>query len=426
MADFRIEPSTLKGDFWIPSSKSQTLRAILFAALSNGSSTISNALSSPDSESMIRAVSLFGASVSKKSNTLEIQGIADNLKTADDVIDCGNSGLVFRFLTALSGLSPQYTILTGDASIRYQRPIKPLLSAIEQLGAFAVSSRGDGHAPIVIRGPFLKGRAELDGQDSQPVSALLIAASLAPHPIELHVANPGEKPWIDLTLHWLKKLNIAFEQNGHSWYRLQGNSKIEPFQYSVPGDFSTAAFPIAAALATNSEITLHNLDFADAQGDKALLSILQAMNARFEIDPEKKTLYIPKNQTLRGIKIDVNDFIDALPILAVLGCFAEGETEIRNALIARQKESDRIAVITLELKKMGADIEEMADGLLIRKSTLRGAILNSHLDHRIAMSLSIAALGASGPSRICDISCIDKTYPSFRADFSEKGANISL
>lgn len=426
MADFHIEPSTLKGDFWIPPSKSQTLRAILFAALANGVSTITHALSSPDSEAMIQAIQLLGAKVSKKSNGFEIQGVSGNLQPADDVIDCGNSGIVFRFLTALSGLNPNYTILTGDASIRHQRPIKQLLSALEQLGAFAVSSRGDGYAPVVIRGPFLEGRAELDGQDSQPVSALLIAASFAPDPIELRIKNPGEKPWVDLTLHWLQKLGIVFERKDHSLYRLQGNSQIEPFHYSVPGDFSSAAFPIAAALITNSEITLQGLDFTDMQGDKAILSTLQEMNARLEIDPEKKTLKIPKNQTLRGTKIDVNHFIDALPILAVLGCFAEGETEIRNGLIARQKESDRIAAIARELKKMGADIEEMPDGLLVRKSTLRGAVLNSHLDHRIAMSLSIAALGASSPSRICDISCIDKTYPSFYADFSQKGAAISL
>ncbi len=424
MADFHIEPSTLTGDFWIPSSKSQTLRAILFAALARGVSTISHALDSPDTEAMIRAVKLLGAAVSKKSDVLEIWGIAGNFQPASDVIDCGNSGLVFRFLTAISALCPHYTILTGDASIRHQRPIKTLLSALEQLGAFAVSSRGDGFAPVVIRGPLLNGIAELDGQDSQPVSALLIAAAFAPHPIELRVTNPGEKPWVDLTLHWLKWLQVAVCREDYRAYRLQGNSEIEAFQYFVPGDFSTAAFPIIAALATNSELTLHNLDFTDMQGDKALLSVLQAMGAHFEIDSEKKTLKIPKDQILRGIKVDVNDFIDAAPILAVLGCFAEGETEIRNAFVARSKESDRIAAIAKELKKMGAKIEEMPDGLLICKSSLRGAFLDSHLDHRIAMSLSVAALAASGPSRISNVSCIDKTYPRFHADFSQRGAKI--
>lgn len=424
MDNLQITPSSLQGSFWIPPSKSQTLRAILFGALAKGESQIFNYLPSPDAAAMLAAVRLLGARVFIQKDLLRIVGVAGKFSPAENVIDCGNSGLVLRLIGALAGLIPAYTILTGDASIRSRRPVKPLLSALSQLGVFAVSSRGDDYAPLIIRGPFTKSKAEFEGQDSQPVSGLLLAAAFAENPIELHVANPGEKPWVDLTLHWLKRLGIAYEQTNHTHYYLPGKAAIDAFTYKVPGDFSTAAFPLAAALITNSELTLENLDMEDPQGDKKILQILEKMGAVFYIDPEAKTITIPKNQQLQGISIDLNDCIDALPILAVIGCFAEGTTDIYNARIARKKESDRIFAMVSELKKMGAQIEEKEDGLIVRKSSLRGAHLQSHQDHRVALSLSVAALAASTSSKIENTCCIDKTYPNFSADFIQKGAHI--
>ena len=424
MADFRIEPSCLKGDVIVPPSKSHTMRAILFAALSEGISRIEQFLDSPDTQAMIDAVRLLGAEVDRESAILHIHGCAGKPRIAGDVIHCGNSGQVLRFIGALSGLIPQYTILTGDASIRHNRPVKPLLDAMQQLGAFAASSRGDGHAPILIKGPFSNREATLDGQDSQPVSGLLIASAFAPHPIELHVINPGEKPWIDLTLHWFDKLGISYDVKDYTYYRMQGGAQTMGFDFTVPGDFSTAAFPIAAALLTDSELTLHNIDGDDVQGDKAIIPVLELMGARFISDKAKQTLRMEKGTPLNGMRIDVNDLIDALPILAVIGCFAAGRTEIVNAAIARKKESDRIVCMAHELKKMGAHIEERPDGLVIHQSKLHGAELDAHRDHRIAMSLSVAALAADGPSIIHGVECIDKTYPHFYRDFEGLGAKI--
>jgi len=426
MADFQIGPSTLSGSFAIPSSKSHTLRAILFGALGKGTSRIEQFLVSPDTDAMIEAVRQLGAKVKKEGHLLEIHGFGGKPQIPDDVIQCGNSGQVLRFIGALAGLLPSYTLLTGDFSIRHNRPVRPLLDALQQLGAFAVSSREDGHAPIVIKGPFLKSSATLDGADSQPISGLLIAAAFAPHPIELYITNPGEKPWIDLTLHWLRKLGIVYQAKDYIHYRIDGGSQISGFSYRVPGDFSSAAFPIAAALITNSELTLCNMDMDDVQGDKAILAVLQQMGAQFILDKSQKKLVIEKRHRLKGIRIDVNDFIDALPILAVIGCFAEGETEIVNAAIARKKESDRISCIASELKKMGAKIEERPDGLIIQQAKLHGARLNTYHDHRLAMSLSVAAMAAKNESLIQGVECIDKTYPSFLSDFRNAGAHIRL
>jgi 3-phosphoshikimate 1-carboxyvinyltransferase len=424
MVDFAITPSVIDGILTLPSSKSHTLRAILFGALAKGTSHIESYLDSPDTHAMINAVRLLGAKVIIQKDSLFIEGCSGKLQTPDDVIQCGNSGLVLRLIGALSALTPQYCILTGDISIRHKRPVKPLLEALSQLGCFAASSKGDDYAPLVIKGPFTKNFARLDGQDSQPVSGLLIAGAFAPHPIKLEVTNPGETPWVDLTLDWFKRLNIPYKMKDYTHYEMYGSGSIDAFTYKVPGDLSTLAFPVAAALLNQSKLTIHNVDLNDVQGDKIFLSILEKMGAKFSIDPLRKTLSVEKNHFLQGVKIDLNQCIDALPILSVIACFAKGSTEITNAAIARKKESDRISCITSELKKMGALIEEKEDGLIIHPSTLYGAHVKSYQDHRLALSLSVAAFVAKGSSCIQDVECIAKTYPEFYKDFSKIGAKI--
>lgn len=424
MPDLFITPSVLKGEIVIPPSKSHTLRAILFASLAQGVSTIDQILPSPDTEAMIHAVQLLGAIVTRKDQSLKILGVSGNPCIADDVIQCGNSGQVLRFIGAIAALNSGYTILTGDHSIRHHRPVQPLLDGLQQLGATALSSRGDGYAPILIKGPLTRNHATIEGRDSQPVSGLLIASAFAPHPIDLHVTNPGEMPWVALTLDWFKRLGISYAAINFTHYQMLGSSKVDAFHYSVPGDFSSAAFPIVAALITNSEVTIRNVDMTDIQGDKALIPILQQMGAKISVDVEARLLVVHKGSCLQGIKININDFVDALPILSVVGCFAKGKTEIYNGAIARKKESDRIHAMTCELRKMGASIEEMEDGLIIHSSILQGTYLNTYHDHRIALSLSIAALAAKGESVITGIECIAKTYPHFCHDFIAIGAKI--
>ncbi len=424
MLKYNITPSSLQGSLVIPSSKSHTLRAILFASLAKGRSKISRFLDSPDTHAMINAVRLLGAEVFIQEDSLEIEGTGGRFLPARDVIHCGNSGLVLRFIGAIAGLLPSYTILTGDHSIRSNRPAEPLLHGLSDLGAFAVSSCGNGYAPLIIKGPFTNTKARLDGQDSQPVSALLIASAFSSHGAEIEVENPGELPWIDLTLHWMEKLGLIYTREGYTYYHVKGNGQIQGFKYTVPGDLSSAAFPIAAALVTQSEITLHNIDLQDCQGDKKFFSILEAMGAVFTCNSQEKTLHVHKGNSLRGITIDINDCIDALPICSVIGCFAKGTTNITNAHIARKKESDRIHCIANELKKMGASIEEHLDGITIHHSSLQGAPMHSHDDHRIAMSLVVASLGATSSGSITGMESICKTYPKFEEQFVSLGATI--
>lgn len=418
---FLVKKAKLQGEIVIPPSKSHTLRALLFATLAKGKSVIYNYLPSSDTASMCAACRLFGAQIDVLENRIEVVGLKGTIEKIEDVIDAGNSGIVLRFCAAIGALAKWPVVITGDHSIRHQRPMKQLLDGLKQLGCMAVTMRGDDYAPVIIQGPLQSGQATLSGEDSQPISALLIASAFAEGPIEVNVRNPGEKPWVALTLDWFDRLGISYTNHAFEQYRLFGNSSYEGFEYRVPGDFSSAAFPIAAALVTGSELTLKNIDMSDSQGDKELIHLFQKMGANIEIEGD--TLSVKKG-SLRGIKVDINNFVDAITILAVVSCYAEGETVIYNGAIAKQKECNRIKSIATELKKMGANIEETDDGLYIKRASLKGSIVDSYHDHRMAMSLTVAALGAEGETTISPVECVSKTFPTFKRDFNSLGANI--
>ena len=411
-----IRPSRLKGYLTPPTSKSHSIRAILFATLAKGTSNIQGLLDSSDIEATLNAAKQFGAKI----NGSTITGISGKPSTPVNSIDSGNSGLVFRFGTSIAGLCEGKVTITGDHSIQTQRPIQALLEAMKPLG---VQSNGI-QPPIQIQGPWIGGHTCISTEDSQQLSALLIAAPFGESDTTISVPHVGEKPWIELTLDWLNRLGIQYERNGFYRFHIPGKQTLERFFYSVPADFSSLAFPLAAALLTNSRVTINHLNMQDSQGDKQLIPCLQELGAQFDLS--ENSLTVLPNHSLAGKTIDVNDFIDALPILAVIGTQAEGETRIVNAAIARKKESNRIVCIKNELTKMGAKIEELPDGLLIRKSPLSGAVVNAHQDHRIGMALTVAGLIASGETIIEGVECIAKTYKNFFHDLQKLGAYLEV
>ncbi len=433
-----------------PPSKSQTMRAILFASLAcpkdNGNqcnSIIYNYLESPDTEAMIAACRSIGAKINKrKLHQLEITGVSGKPKIPDDVIYAGNSGQVLRFIGAIAGLIDGYTVITGDYSVRNNRPVKPLLTGLMGLGAVALATKQDGCAPIIIKGPVQAGKIYIDGADSQPVSGLIFMSIFIPGVTEINVTNSGETPWVELSLSWLDKFQIKYSNYRYEKYVIcnpQGTNYqlITSFDYTVPGDFSSILYLVAAAIITNKTVKINNLDFNDTQGDKQVLEVLITMGADINIYLDKvDEQYLIVNACLEGdiknIKnekklvgkiIDVNNFIDALPILAVLACYAHGETRLVNAKIARSKECDRLSVITKELKKMGAEITELTDSLIIQPRILSHAVINSYNDHRIAMSMVVAALGVKNTdvdkyTIINNTECINKSYKNFIKDIS--------
>ena len=420
----KVGKSVISGTVCAPPSKSHTMRAILFASMANGTSEIYNYLKSPDTNAMINSCKEFGAQITTYDSYLKITGVSGKPKQPEDIINVGNSGQVLRFVAAILSLIDQPSVLTGDCSIRFNRPMQQLLNGLNSLSGKCYSLRNNGHAPVLIQGPIKPGNAKVSGEDSQPISALLIATAFLPGNSHIRVENPGEKPWLALTLDWFDKLGIKYINHNFEHFTVLGYSKIKSFDYKVPGDFSSIAYPLVAAIITNSELKINNIDLSDVQGDKSLVDVLITMGANIKVADDY--LYVAKNHNLQGMEIDVNQIIDAVPILAVIACFAKGSTKLYNAEIARFKESDRLNSITNELTKMGALISENATSLLIHESKLSGAVMTSYKDHRVALSLIVAALAASSDSTINDISCIKKSYPDFIKSMQTIGANIYL
>ncbi len=413
----------LRGNVKIPPNKSHSFRALIMAALAEGDSRIVAPAVSNDWMLAAEALEMFGAGVEPHAQDVwEVRGTGGTLRTPDDVIHCGNSGIILRFFTSLAACGEGYTVLTGDESLRHIRLMQPLVHAINQLGAWAVCTRNDGHAPVVVRGRLKGGRAELDGADSQPVSALLIASCLAEAPTELFVTHPGERPWVGVTLHWLDRLGAEYSNQDFRHYRIRGQSRWSGFEYHVPRDWSAALYPIVAGLITpDSEVRVGGMDLQDPQGDKKVVEILRQMGGEIR---EEDDCIVARSSSLQGRTIDCNDFIDQLPLLAVVGAVAEGETILTNAAICRSKECDRITATQESLSAMGADIEERPDGLVIRKSALRGARLRSRHDHRMVMTLTIAGLAAEGRTIVEAAECVKKTFAHFPEQMIGLGAEL--
>lgn len=424
MKSYYVKSSQLHGEIMIPASKSQSIRSILFASMAEGQSIIKNYLTSPDIFSMIAACRQLGTTITVTEQCLSIKGVAGSPSTPSDIIDSGNSGQVLRFIACLAGLQSGYVVITGDHSIQTSRPVAPLIEALPKLGMMCESLRGDQHAPLILKGPFKNNQTSLEGEDSQPVSGLLMTAIFMKHDTFIQVRHPGETPWVDLTLRWLDRFGVKYKNDNYQSYQVCGGQTIAAFEYAVPGDLSSLSFPLVAALITQSELVIKNVDMSEPQGDKEIVSVLKMMGANIHIDTESNQIVVGKTQSLHGIDININDFIDCVAILAVVGCYAEGVTRITGAAIARKKESDRITAIATELKKMGADIDELEDGLVVRHSQLNGAVVDTYHDHRIAMSLAVAGMIADGETQVNGVQCIEKSFPNFLSSMQSIGATI--
>ncbi|HSA15630.1 MAG TPA: 3-phosphoshikimate 1-carboxyvinyltransferase [Spirochaetota bacterium] len=419
---FRVNPSGISGEVAIPGSKSHTIRALVFALLGDGVSEIKLPLSSSDTESCVSMVAGLGASIVREEGLWRVSGTSGAPRVPDNVIDVGNSGTTLYIGLGVASLTGGCVVFTGDHQIR-NRPADSLISCINDLGAEAFSTRGNGKPPVVIRGRIRGGRTSVNAVTSQYLTSLLIAAPLAAGETTISVPLLNEAPYVTMTLAWLDRLGIKYENRDYREFRVPGGQKYPAFSEYIAADFSSATFFLVAAAVTGAELVLRGLDFGDTQGDKEVVNILKKMGAKIDIGGREIRI---KGGSLRGGTFDLNSMPDSLPALAVAGCAASGETRLVNVAQARVKETDRIAVMCGELKKMGADIEELPDGLVIRNSRLRGCGVDGHHDHRIVMALAVAGLIADGATTIGTAEAVSVTFPDFMELMKGIGADIEL
>ncbi len=420
--DLKVVPSRIRGSIAVIGSKSHTIRGITAALLAEGTSTLVAPLESADTRSTLTAACRLGATVKECPGRWEITGTGGRFSDPGSPLDLGNSGTGLRMLTSVAALQNFPIGFDGDSSLR-TRLMSGLLTALEKLGA-KVESCG-GKCPFRISGPLHGGATEVDGTTSQFLTSLLFALPVLPEDSTIDLEFLHEKPYVGITLAWLDALGIRW--NGSEdmlHWRIPGGQKYHPFERVIPADFSTAAFPLVAAAVAGEGVEIRNLDFDDAQGDKLVFALLEEMGAKIRRDGE---LFVePTPGRLRGRTLDLNATPDALPVMAVAAALADGETRLVNVPQARVKETDRIAVMTAELTKMGAEIEELPDGMVIRGGSLHGAKVHSHGDHRIGMALAVAGLAARGETVVGEIEAAEVTYPDFVRDFRALGAEFEL
>jgi len=451
--DVHVTNSTIRGTTRAPPSKSYTHRALLAAGYSDGA-TVRSPLVSADTRATARAVTAFGGAVEPMSgdgvadvsvpddaDALVVDGFDGRPGVPDDVIDCANSGTTMRLVTAAAALADGTTVLTGDGSLR-SRPQGPLLNALADLGVRAESTRGNGQAPLVVSGPLDGGDVAIPGDvSSQYVTALLMAGAVTDRGIEVELTTDLKSaPYVDITLELLADFGVEATPvddagdaldgaAGAAGFVVEGGQSYAPDggSYAVPGDFSSISYLVAAgavAAAPGEPVRIEGAR-PSAQGDAAIVDIAERMGADIEWDRDAGVITVRRSD-LAGVEVDVGDTPDLLPTIAALGAVADGDTRIVNCEHVRYKETDRVAAMAEELEALGAETTEEPDVLTVHgsESDLRGATVDGRADHRIVMSLAVAALAAEGTTTIRGGEHVDVSFPDFFDAMADLGMAV--
>jgi 3-phosphoshikimate 1-carboxyvinyltransferase len=389
--------------------------------LAKGTSIVKNPLRSRDTNATIEICKSFGSQIQESDNNLKVIGI-DKFENTDISVDASNSGTTIRIAAAIAALRDGKTVLTGDESLK-KRPMGPLLDALESLGAKCLSH--EGKPPLTITGKMMGGEVSIRGDvSSQFISALLIAAPLTDNGITLNISSElVSKPYLDATITTMKKFDVEVQVlERYKKYR------IAPQQYkhttiTVPSDFSSVALLLSAAVLVGRNLKIKVSVGELSQGDEAIIEILGKLGV--EVSMTKDTIMAKAPKKLLGGRFDLANTPDLLPPLSILVLKSASPIELFNVAHARFKETDRIAIIARELKKLGVKVVEKQDGLILNPPTaLKGASLNSEDDHRLFMAFCIAAMFVGG----CTVSnpeSVDVSYPNFISDMKHVGARIA-
>ena len=416
----KIHKSKLNGKIVCPSNKSYTHRAIFLAALSDGKSIVKKILRSNDTLATISACRGFGIEVEEVDDKVTINNTIDST-VENSMINAENSGTTIRIAIAIAALSGGNTTLTGDESLR-KRPMQPILDSLETMGVKTESD--DGRPPIHINGKIEGNEISIKGEiSSQFISALMIIAPRLPEGLTINVQGElVSKPYVDLTIAIMKKFGVEVEiEEKYKKYQII-HQIYKPTTFSIPSDFSNLALLLAANVLLGDGLTVE-INLGDMpQGDEAIVDILEKLGVNVTLEEDMITTKSPG--LLNGGKFDLSNTPDLLPAIAILALKSEKPIELYNVKHARYKETDRIAIMSRELKKIGLDVEEKDDGMILKKSEkIHPAELNSENDHRLFMAFAIVGMFV-GDCTVSDPDSVKVSYPEFISDMKNVGADF--
>jgi 3-phosphoshikimate 1-carboxyvinyltransferase len=414
-ASFAVEPrGPLDARVRVPGSKSLTNRALLVAALAEGESRLTGALESDDTRVMREALRELGCAIESGREPWRVAGLGGAFRAPHRTLDAGGSGTTARFLTAAAALAEGPVVIDGNARMR-ERPIDDLVRALHKLGVRAEILGRAGCPPVRISpGGIAGGEAEVDARrSSQFVSALLLAAPCARSDVRLRLAGGAlvSRPYVELTLELMRAFGAQADWEGKASLRVAAGHAYRARDYTIEPDASAAAYPFCAAAIAGGRVRVLGIPRRSSQADFALLDLLARMGCEVERGEDWAEVRGPA-RGLRGIDADLNDLPDAVLALAVVALFAEGPTRIRNVGNLRIKESDRLAALETELRKLGASAYADADSLRIEPGPPRAARIASYDDHRMAMAFALAGLRIPGVE-ILEPGCVAKTWPDY-------------
>lgn len=395
-----ITPSKLSGKIIVPASKSISHRALICAALAKGRSEIKNLLDCADTKATINILNAFGAKISQDGDITVVEGIQTPSETA--VADCFESGSTLRFLIPVAAALGCEAEFHGRAKLP-ERPITPYFTELAKNGIIFKTKT----MPYQISGRLQAGDYSLAGDiSSQFISGLLFALPLLNGDSRINITSPLQsKPYVDITIAELNKFGVEIEETDYGYF-VKGNQSYTPQNTAIEADMSQAAFFVVAN-ALGSEIAIEGLNMNSLQGDKAIIDIV-------------------KNADGNAFDVDASQIPDLVPILTVLAAFSKGTSHITNCGRLRLKECDRLAVTAAELNKLGARVTENSDSLVIEGvDKIHGGSCDSHVDHRIPMSLAIASTRSTEPVTINGAECVSKSYPNFFEDFISLGGIVN-
>ncbi|MFZ0448150.1 MAG: 3-phosphoshikimate 1-carboxyvinyltransferase [Desulfatiglandaceae bacterium] len=399
----------------IPGSKSMTHRALICAALAAGESRLRDVLFCEDTDYTLEALETLGAAMTLDGADLLVAGTGGRLKRAraSENIFLGNAGTSMRLFLSVVSLGRGEFLLDGSPRMR-ERPVGELVKALNGLGADLSFPKDNGYPPVLVRARGIRGGAvRISGRESsQYISSLLLAAPYAEEDTQIIVSGPiSSSPYVYMTLQVMEAFGASVSRKGYEHFSVRSKVHYRPTVFVVEADASSASYFWAAAAVSGGSVTTENVDpFSSSQGDMGFLDILEKMGCGVRREPDGVTV---QGAPLKGVEVDMLHMPDMVPTLAAVALFAKGGTVIRNVAHLRLKESDRLSAICLEWSRLGAHVKEMKDGLVIEGGhPLKGALLNPHDDHRLAMSMAVIGLGVPGMVIQGD-DCVKKSFPNF-------------